>query len=188
MAIFRGERDQEAPDCGVGTTTEGRATAHIAQAWRFTEEEKTLLARAAAYKGWSPNNLIRIAALESAAAIVNTSTQTTFKGLALKLAEQLAKPRFSLVTTCDLKDPEDTSYRRMAESELAEPGTISERETIVEVEPETRQLSPDIVAEINKAAKYGSVEFLRPFIEYNEGLAAPSRLDISKLMTIENPE
>lgn len=155
---------------------------------RFTEAERDVLGRAAALKGWSPTNLIRLAALDSAAAIINTSTQMTFKGLALKLAEQVAKPHFFLVRTTESGSADDTSYRRISASELANLGEWAKHEQILGIEEEVPQRSREEIAEINKAAKYGGVEFLRPFVEYNEGFAAPSRLDVSKLVITSNQE
>src|SRR5438045_5669127 len=62
---------------------------------RFTDEQRDLLVRAAELRGWTPTALIRTAALERAAHIVNTSrvTKFDFKGLASELAERLFQNR-----------------------------------------------------------------------------------------------
>ena len=71
---------------------------------RLTEAQRRLLADAAELKGWSPTQLIRTAALEKAAHVVNTSrpTKIDFRRLASLVAEQLFKER----TYTRLDDPE----------------------------------------------------------------------------------
>ena len=154
---------------------------------RFTDAERELLARAAALKGWSPTNLIRQAALESSVAIVNTASQPAFKGLALKLAEQLAKPRFYVVSSVDPNSPEQIYTSRFSEQDLARtwepPREHEDQMFIIRVEPETPQPTAEVVAQIAKAAKHGGAEFVRPFVDYTEGFSASEKLDMTKLVT-----
>ena len=160
---------------------------------RFTESERELLARAAALKSWSPTNLIRQSALEWAASIVNTSGQTSFKRLALKLAEQVARPKFYSVRVLSTEDDQVQAYNiRVSSTELADfessPYLRNPYLQILGAEPEPAQLPPEEIAEINKAAKHGGVEFLRSFTEYNEGFAAPEKLDDTKIVTRPDSE
>jgi uncharacterized protein (DUF1778 family) len=57
-------RRAPAPD----TTQKGAITLSV----RFTEEQRERLATAAFFRGWTPTNLLRVAALEKAAYVVNT--------------------------------------------------------------------------------------------------------------------
>src|SRR5438270_5009331 len=62
---------------------------------RLTEEQRDLVTKAAELRGWTPTNLLRIAAVEKAAQIVNTSTLTKldFRSLAMEIATQLFAER-----------------------------------------------------------------------------------------------
>lgn len=166
---------------------------------RFTESERALLASASALKSWTPTNLVRQAALEWAAAIVNNSAQPSFKRLALILAEQAARPRFYVIRATDFEDADadagvlPRAFKfRVSEDELANlqaNAYCANRAVNIEgVEPETPQLPADVTAEINKASKYGGVEFLRSFIAYNEGLAAPEKVDVTKIVAKPDSE
>ena len=57
---------------------------------RLNDEQRDLLLKAAALRGWTPTGLVRIATIERAAHIVNTSEQKSidFKGLAADLARR----------------------------------------------------------------------------------------------------
>lgn len=159
---------------------------------RFSEAERLLLARAAAIKSWSPTNLIREAALESAASIVNTSTQPAFKRLALMLSEQALKPRFYTVRAREIDGEANEEYSfRASEAELgalvdeAGPGP---RIHVLGVHPETPQLPREVVLEITKAAKHGGAEFIRAFFEYSEGFSATDKIDDTKIVVNLEPE
>ena len=62
---------------------------------RLTEEQRDIINKAAALRGWKPANLLRVAALEKAAHIINTTTQTKvdFRGLAYEVARTLLAER-----------------------------------------------------------------------------------------------
>ncbi len=182
MAKMRLPRKQQTEDTSVELAT---------YSVRFTDSERELLSRAAALRGWSPTNLIRQAALEWATAIINESAQTSFKRLALTLAEQAAKRRFYVVRAIEMDNQDAREFDfRASEEELAEFYGPADNPylKILGVRPETPELSSEIVAEINKAAKYGGVEFVRFFVDYVEGMAAPEKLDTTKIVVRPNSE
>lgn len=140
------------PSTGSETATRPK---EVAFSVRLTTEEHELLKRAAALRGWTPTNLIRTATLERAAHILNTSRVTTFnfKGLAVRLADQLFKPRTV-----------------PSEFEDAPEGFL--QTTTVEALP------VDVLSELRKAARLGGGEFLTQILEYCEGLTASRRVDV----------
>src|SRR4051794_9485463 len=62
---------------------------------RLTEKQRDLLLRAAETKGWTVTSLLKNAALEKAAFILNTAApnRVDFPGLARQVADQLFAPR-----------------------------------------------------------------------------------------------
>lgn len=119
---------------------------------RLTEDQRDRVVEAAGVRGWSPSNLIRVAALEKAAHILNTSRQTRFdfKGLAHKIATQLMKPYVHWGT-----DPEDP-----------------------EEEPYAESLSQPELNELKHAARLGGAELLNLVIDACESMTAPDRKDL----------
>ena len=70
---------------------------------RLTSEERKLLADAAALRGWTPTNLLRVAALERAAQILNMSRpiKLDFARQAAAIAATLCEPRKAYEETPD---------------------------------------------------------------------------------------
>lgn len=125
------------PDDVSGTTTFST---------RLTERQKQRVTKAAALRSWSPSHLIRVAALEKAAFILNTGAPTSFnfQALAEDVAERLCRTR--VFRTVD-------EYGRREELPLEPPWNEH-----VFVEPEAFRAS-DIQA-LRKAAQFGGAEFL----------------------------
>ena len=134
----------------------------VAFSVRLTLEEHELLKKAAALRGWTATNLIRTATLERATHILNTSRVTTFnfKGLAVRLADQLFKAR--------------TLYPEMREEDA--PDAPDDY-----IPPITAHALPvDAVTELREAARLGGGEFLTQVLEYCEGLTASARRDVPR--------
>ena len=69
---------------------------------RLDVDQRELIERAAELKNWSPAKLMRVAALEKAAAIVNLSEPKSFdfRELAREVAIQLTRPGYRLFDEC----------------------------------------------------------------------------------------
>jgi len=76
------------------TTQKGPITLSV----RFTEEQRERLMTAAFFRGWTPTNLLRVAALEKAAYVVNTHapTKVNFRKIADTVAACLMGERKQL--------------------------------------------------------------------------------------------
>lgn len=135
-------------------------TGTISFSTRLTQEERDRIEKAAELKGWKPANLVRVAALERSAHILNTSTRTKidFAGIAATVARQLAAPSATLV---DLQTGEPLD----AEAELEYGGSV---------DAEAHALSYAQIEELRKAAQYGGLEFLNMIINRCEELVARS--------------
>lgn len=150
---------------------------------RLNDEDRDRVARAAALRGWSPTSFIRMACLERAGEISNTSAHATFKGLAMRVAEQLARPRTYIVKFGLADGSGDTWEDRKSEQQLADVREKNNPDVeVLGVIPVIEQLSKEDLAEVSKAAQHGGAEFLRLIIEYSEALAAHDRLDTTKLI------
>jgi hypothetical protein len=129
---------------------------------RLTEEQRSLITRAAALRGWKPAQLLRVAAYEKAAHILNTSEETNvdFRGVAQRVAELIAKERQGtdgrgeLLVVDDLSDPP-----------LPDP----EDRPVVQVTPPL--LTLDEIAELRAAARFGGAEFLSLIVEACDAIA-----------------
>jgi uncharacterized protein (DUF1778 family) len=131
---------------------------------RLTEEQRDLVMKAAAMRGWSPTNLIRTASLETAIHILNTTqlTKFNFKGLASEIADQLFKARKLM-----LMDPTG-QWGLPEEDEYGNPN--------VQVEPE--QLALSDLMKFKKASRLGGGEFLNLILDACEALTAEDRTDL----------
>lgn len=147
----------------------------IAFSVRLTADEHDLLKQAAALRGWTPTNLIRTATLERAKHILNTSRVTTFnfKGLAVRIADQLFKQRTYEVTLW--VDEDMTSTVQMSAAEL---GKLPDDASAVAVRPDSEEFPVEALSELKMAVKYGGGEFLTQILEYCEGLTASKRTDV----------
>jgi len=147
----------------------------IAFSVRLTADEHDLLKQAAALRGWTPTNLIRTATLERAKHILNTSRVTTFnfKGLAVRIADQLFKRRTYEVTLGF--DEDMTLTVQMSAAEL---GKLPDDASVVAVRPDSEEFPVDDLSELKMAVRYGGGEFLTQILEYCEGLTASKRSDV----------
>jgi uncharacterized protein (DUF1778 family) len=134
-------------------STGGVAT--ITYSIRLTDQQRDRLVEAAQVRGWTPTALIRIAALEKAAHILNISRPTTFnfKQAASLAADHLAKPRLVL------------------QHDEATDSWFSEVNEKLQVDPPS--LSAPELARIKRAAHLGGNEFLNLVVDFCEGLLAP---------------
>ena len=156
-------------------TNQPAATKEIAFSVRLTSDEHELLKQAAAARGWTPTNLIRTATLERAKHILNTSRITTFnfKGLAVKIADQLFKPR-----TYEVRWQSDHSGRTERLTAAALRQLADEDGQVTSVTPDSAEFPVESVTELKLAARYGGGEFLNQILEYCEGLTAAKRSDL----------
>lgn len=132
---------------------------------RLNEQQRALLLQAAALKGWTPTQLVRIAALERAIGICNTATPRTFdfKGLAAKLANLWFAPR-------------DVEYALTEADWDAIKNTPPGESPVVAVP--VPPLPFDVVFKLEQAATQGGTEFLNLLVEFAAGLTAPHRMDL----------
>src|SRR5262245_46270034 len=138
-------------------------TKEIAFSVRLTPEEHEQLKQAATVRGWTPTNLIRTAALERARHVLNTSRVTTldFKGLAMRVAEKLFKPRTYQVKW--VIDEGQSATSKMSAYELEDLG--ENPETVSGVVPDQAEFPIKTLEEFRKAVKYGGGEFLNQILE-----------------------
>src|SRR5262245_2628074 len=141
---------------------------------RFTEGQRKLIVKAAELRGWSPTNLLRTAALEKAAHIVNTSTpnRVDFRKVAQAIAVQVFGPR-------SVRFPAPTS-RKGEKLELWDADIYDSLEDAadweksmcaVEVSPRERPMT--FLIQLGDAAQYGGTEFLRLLIEASADIWTP---------------
>lgn len=150
------------------TQPEAEAKDTVTLSVRLTEGQRDLLTAAAELRGWTPTNLLRVAALERAAHIVNTSTLTRvdFKGLARTVADQIFAER-----SCHIPK---------GHGEL-EP--VAAFESLADIPPyfDSSDPSPILVSLLNRphsfleelrdGAQFGGAEFLRLVIQACEEIA-----------------
>lgn len=154
------------------------APKEVAFSVRLTADEHELLKQAAALRGWTPTNLIRTATLERAKHILNTSRVTTFnfKGLAVRIADQLFRQRTYEVTY--QLDEHHTSTVQMNAGQLGKLVDDGDDAVPVAVRPDSEEFTVDALADLKMAVKFGGGEFLAQILEYCEGLTASKRSDV----------
>lgn len=134
---------------------------------RLSAAQKERVERAAEIRGWTPSNLIRVAALEKSAHIINTSiaTKFDFSSLAARVGNQLLKPRKWI--EADPKEPNE------------EPPVFQELQTLDMVHdtywPECSALSDSDVLLLKEAVRIGGAEFFAQLVEYCESITARDR-------------
>jgi uncharacterized protein (DUF1778 family) len=140
---------------------------------RLTEQQRQLLERAAELRGWKATNLLRVAALEKAAAIVNTSTLTNidFKGMARRIAEQMFARR-----TCRIVSDDEVIDADPVE-DLGDIGPW-QPEDFRPVEVTPWRMSDDSLSDLRKAAKLGSGEFMNLILQAAEELVARNQQNL----------
>jgi uncharacterized protein (DUF1778 family) len=139
---------------------------------RFTEEQRDLITKAAEMRGWSPTNLLRTAALEKAAHIVNTTTpnRIDYREVARAIAGQVFQPRRVLVPSPESVPGDvvlwDADIVDSLESTNEWEGCLHP----VEVSP--REKPPAFLQALREAAKFGGTEFLGLLVEACADIAA----------------
>lgn len=129
---------------------------------RLTDKQKEWVEKAAEIKNWTPANLIRVAAIEKAAHILNISTRTrfNFRGLASKIAKQLVSPETWMT------DHEDQRV------EIGHPAFEGD------LYPESSCLYHGDVQKFKEAVEIGGLEFLGLILEACEDLTVEQRSDL----------
>ena len=149
---------------------------------RLSEDERDLLARAAHKRGWTSTTLLKTAAIERAAHILNTETlnKVDFRRTALRVAEQIFAARRGRVPGQGGLEDADIFETFDDEQHLAH------FRNPVEVWP--YQMPSSFLEELKKALLYGGAEFLRLLVEVSEGLTSraqpnlPEPIDPSKIV------
>ncbi|MBK5297216.1 MAG: hypothetical protein JJE40_08665 [Vicinamibacteria bacterium] len=133
---------------------------------RLTPPEQDLVVRAAKARGWSVARLIRIAAIEKAAHIVNTSEATSFdfRRMAVRVACQLTNPEASITVTREYppSDPTEPQVRTMSWAEFYESDIVDPTVGCVH---EVERLHRTDIEDVSKAVNFGGTEFLRSVLE-----------------------
>ena len=143
---------------------------------RLSERERELLQKAAGLRGWSPTALLRTAALERAAHIVNTSTQTRidFRGQAHAVAGRLAREHRAWGLSSDINGFPRKEPMPVVDDVLDEPSMYVEG--AVEIEP--RPMTAAELGVLQQAVKFGGAEFLNMIVEACHSASAPGRTDL----------
>lgn len=138
---------------------------------RFTEQQRDLLARAAETRGWTPTNLVRVAALERAVHLLNLSEENSvdFNRLAMQIAEQL----FGIHTYHLIGQ-----HGEREECVLGQDSDPNADLPIIDVEPEP--LPPSTLADVLEAARFGGAEFMNLIVDSCRAIAAHSRGDLPR--------
>lgn len=145
---------------------------------RLTEEQRDRLVQAAELRGWTPTNLLRVAALEKASYIINTSTRRRldFRGLAGEAALRLFGERTAF--TLDLRNQGERVQASIFDdlADALAPYYSPDDPPAVQVDP--RPMTIPQLEELQRAARYGGTEFLNMLVEACSSLTAPKRSDL----------
>ena len=136
---------------------------------RLTEEQHKRITEAAALRGWKPANLLRVAAYEKAAHILNTATETKvdFRGLAQRVAALLFGERAGFTLGREGQKESVNIVDDLVDVQDAPEAMF------VEVKP--APLSPDVIRELRAGAKFGGSEFLTLIVDACEAVAKRTR-------------
>ncbi len=135
---------------------------------RVNHAEKKLIDEAASLRGWSTSKLVRVAVLEKAQHILNTTKPNKFDmlGKARWLAKQLVEPE------CRVKVYLPGQSEPIAYEDLDEPTCIED----VAVEPSGLRFRD--IATLRRALALGGSEFLALVIAECEALTLKERTDL----------
>jgi uncharacterized protein (DUF1778 family) len=138
---------------------------------RFTDEQKELIGKAAALRGWTPTNLLRVAALEKAAHILNAGTpnRVDYRDIARVVAEQVFEARSVLVPSPDSRPGSVVLYNADVFDDLE---TASWDKALNPVQVSPREKAPAFLQQLKEAARFGGTEFLALLIEACADIAA----------------
>jgi uncharacterized protein (DUF1778 family) len=139
---------------------------------RFTEEQRALINAAAELRGWTPTNLLRVAALEKAAHIVNTSTRTRvdFKDLAATVATQIFAIR-----SCRVPYKDEFTEADVFE-DFSQVPDLNAYVYPVEISP--WQMPPTFLDKLKEAARFGGTEFLGLILQSSEDITSRIQPDL----------
>jgi hypothetical protein len=142
---------------------------------RLTVKERERLTQAAEKRGWSLTSLMKTAALEKAAHILNTSApnRVDFRGTAEEISRQVFAPRSARMIEFvgdDLKPVPASLYEHISE------GVSEQDNRAVELSP--WPVSPDFLAQIRDAAHFGGTEFLDLVVQACEAIATRNQPDL----------
>lgn len=143
---------------------------------RLTEEQRDRLTKAAELRGWTPTNLLRIAALEKAAHIVNTSTLTKmdFRTLAMEIASCLFGERRAYTLSRGGERIQAEVYE-----DLTVPLQLAQFEDdFVPIEVEPKRMTVTQLEHLIRASRYGGSEFLSMVLDACSSVTAPDRSDL----------
>jgi uncharacterized protein (DUF1778 family) len=142
---------------------------------RLTGKERERLTEAAAKRGWSLTSLMKTAALEKAAHILNTSApnRIDFRGIAEEIARQVFAHR--TVEKVDFADGEPGLVPMNLHSDLSQ--------AILEQDPNAAVLtpcpvSPDFLTPMRDAARFGGTDFLDLIVQACEATVTRNRPDL----------
>lgn len=163
-------------------------TAPFSFSIRLTKKQRELLTRAAETKNWSDTALLKYAALEKAAFIVNTKSRNRvdFRGLAQAVAEQVFTERTVLVpdeaTSSLVGRPMFMEARVVADlpEDAADPP--NSETPVASVSPWHKP--PTFLDELRDAAHFGGTEFLEQVIQASADIVCRSD---SKLQSPVDP-
>ena len=153
--------------------TEANSAATTTFGVRLTEAEKQLLLQAADLRVWTITSLLKNAALEKAAHIINTSTRRKldFKGLAQKVADQVFVER-----KCRVLDREG---QWVSADVMENEGDVSpEHGPYFPAVVSPWQAPASLLPQLQEAALYGGAEFLNMFLNSCEDITSRTRQDL----------
>lgn len=161
MEIAHAPTDRTAP-----SDTDSKGT--ISFSVRLTDKQRELLSRAAEKRGWTITNLLKNAALEKAANILNTSApnRVDYRGTAHAIADQVFSPRRARRLVDEGRAVEVDAVERL------EFVPFDDQQEIDAVEVSPWQMPPAFLSAIRDAARSGGTEFLNLIIEASEAIAS----------------
>jgi hypothetical protein len=141
---------------------------------RVTEEQHELLVRASRIRGWNPTSLLRVAALERAAHIINTSTDTAvlFTIPALRVASTLTE----VPTAYTLGPDGDSKSSMQVVDDVFEGLRWGGPDDPPPVEIRPRELTVTEWEKFERAAKLGGAEFLNMVVRACKNVRQPPHI------------
>jgi hypothetical protein len=135
---------------------------------RLTEEQREVITKAAAVKGWKPAQLLRVAGYERAVHILNTTaeSQVDFRGLARKIADLVSGEPVVYV---------GGDYGKVRASVVDDVGALGPPTDGPPVEINPSPLQGAELDALRDAARFGGAEFLALIVEACDALRKRSR-------------
>ncbi|MGE0393191.1 MAG: hypothetical protein AB7I25_12390 [Vicinamibacterales bacterium] len=157
-----------------------RKTAAVSFSIRLTDKQRELLKLAAEQKEWSVTGLLKTAALEKAAHIVNVGKprlSVDFGGVAREVAEQVFRARSAYLADLDpdtgvmereafvTDNPHDV-YESMVEAGCSAEEIAELMDRAVNVSPDAKGAT--FLEDLRQAVRYGGTEFLDQVLQASE--------------------